>query len=788
MRFPSSLLSHLQSRLRLTNSRRSAAFYLAIVAALGICFQQLIIRGLSAPLICGLDTGVYIFSAFYFSENVSWWPVPRLDLVSDWSLFPYGVEHTFLHWSFERDALAGSLYAWWGPGPWLQLYALASVVGLAVAVFFVARRDLGALRAGFLGLTTTFFHLYCVFKFPGHIPYATVHWTILAILVDYLIVRRFVAREPISARLWALRLALLVLVLGLDLGYVAGYSLTSFVLTMAWLAVLQLSRHGLSPRRQGRIFVRWWGALRRSALRHRAQVAGLLMVTLGAAWLYVPLCLQLLRSVHRLPMPVMSATLWSSPLRIFLPFLPGIHPKAPGMVPRLEAFFGDHDSWVGAALSPGLWLTLLAALGLFAGRRRWPTLMPHLVLTAMLLAFHAEAMPTLRIFPWLAQARATDRASMVLPLLFALFATQLSMRWLRGSWRGRLVVGVLVLGAVEVVTGFAAAVERRNTAPSCMQPSAEFDQLMSTVRETPGRGLVEWPFAVLVGGGPLSSFGLLGGTGQFAQFHGKRQMSAHFGRMPPGSTQPMEAAGWQYLLLPTEYRTFQEVQRRDFVEEEWRFLEEFVRTADVAGLFVYVDFLPEATVRGFHQRFGPPAASAELFDWIGRVEFIPKPDAWRQHTDPEAALRLQLERPIFALELPARIQSKDPAINDYLFEGWSTGPRKLSTDGRPSLAFRLSESGPLTFRLDLFPWKSQRLRFELNGTVVHEVKIKSRAKQTVEFSVPAELLAPAGTKNLLVLDVPKRARRRTPAGWLELGVRLERLEVEAAKAAEAPPR
>lgn len=70
------------------------------------------------------DLGMSRFATFYFSENVDRFPIPRLDLTTDASFYPYGVNHAFLQWGFERDVLGSMLTALFGIGPWFELYFL----------------------------------------------------------------------------------------------------------------------------------------------------------------------------------------------------------------------------------------------------------------------------------------------------------------------------------------------------------------------------------------------------------------------------------------------------------------------------------------------------------------------------------------------------------------------------------------------------------------------------------------------------------------------------------------
>ena len=108
----------------------------------------------------------------------------------------------------------------------------------ALGLYFLLRREHSPPRAVFAGLAVAFCNYSPIAKFPGHANLCALHWSLLGVATDYVITRRVWRGETPSARLLLLRAALLFLTLGLDIGYVAGLSLSSFVLTAGWLAVL----------------------------------------------------------------------------------------------------------------------------------------------------------------------------------------------------------------------------------------------------------------------------------------------------------------------------------------------------------------------------------------------------------------------------------------------------------------------------------------------------------------------------------------------------------------------
>jgi hypothetical protein len=77
-----------------------------------------------------------------------------------------------------------------------------------------------------------------------------VHWTTLSLIADFLIVKRIVLRQNVSLRLILLRACLLILSLAQDLGYIAGFALMSFTISILFIAILHVYRHLRNPQVQ----------------------------------------------------------------------------------------------------------------------------------------------------------------------------------------------------------------------------------------------------------------------------------------------------------------------------------------------------------------------------------------------------------------------------------------------------------------------------------------------------------------------------------------------------------
>jgi len=272
----------------MTRSRGVAAVCAGAAVATALFALAAGIR-LHGPLAGPGDASIWEYPGFYVSTHLRLTPWPRLELFSDQALFPYGVSSVFQPWAPERDAFFAALFSRFGAGPWLQTYVLISVFVTVAGTLVIVGRELGAVRAAFAAALVTVFDLPAMAQYPNHLNLCVLHWATLGILTDFVIVRRVVIRTPLSARLVLLRLALVALSLGLDLAYVAGLALTSFVLSAGFAVVVIASRRPLGNP---------LATVRRELGRHPGSIVALGLVLTAATFAYVPLALQIARAAR----------------------------------------------------------------------------------------------------------------------------------------------------------------------------------------------------------------------------------------------------------------------------------------------------------------------------------------------------------------------------------------------------------------------------------------------------------------------------------------------------------
>ena len=616
---------------------RATLVFCAALAVLAALFARFVVQDFGAPISGTGDGSLWDHQTFYVGRNLTFTPLPRLDLHNDQLFYPYGGNNVFQPWIMEMHlgaALATRLAGLWG---WSQLYFLFSITVTALGAFLLLLRDHGAWRAALAAVAVSFLNYYAIGRFAGALANACAHWAVLSVLADSVIAGRLVVGRPWSARLLAARCFLLVASLGQDMGYVAGLGLTSGLLTALFSIALALGRSRCRPARLASRVREAGQELAASARSHPLEVACLAVATLLVGLLYVPLALQISRAAAEYDFSrVHTGTWWANPLRLLMPVLPGFNPVSHHRIlaDQPEAFF---------AASPGLAFVLAAIVGLVAGRRRVLAAVPALLLLVLLLSFHPQSFALLKLLPWFGFIRVSGRFSVVYPALLVSLAL-LAPAGVPRRRAGRVfMAALLVLAAVEASTAFSTYLIKDW---HHFRPSPAFSALTEAIRSAPGEAVFDWPFCVAGGNGIGTNqlcrfYGLQSGAAWLQIHHHKKIVGKYFGRLHPDQIEPYLQAGWPRLFSPDKRDVFKaRKQQRDFSPDEWTFLAAFLRKGDFSGILLYTDLLPNETIAGFHARFGPSSAVAE--SPYGMLEFIPRQGAWQVPADPEGARRLRL--------------------------------------------------------------------------------------------------------------------------------------------------
>ncbi len=563
-----------------------------------------VIGDFSHPLSDGGDTDQFEYVGYFFYKNLSFWPFPHLNLINTQTFYPYGTNQVFLDWGFERDywySLCYWLYG--GPGPYLQYYYVYSLVVAAVGTFLLLQSRFGLPKAFALGLVVSIFNFYALFKFPVHMNVCVAHWTILCIVATYRLLYDVVAKKPLSLAYVLFWMWLHVQVLSQELAYVAGFALSFTTLTVPILAFVLY--------RQFPDFRQWLTLMsdyvREQFTHQRKVVLFWLLMLLVSIYLYLPLTLQIAFTAWSFDFSVVpELRAWSHPLRLFIPYLPGLHTFDFDYLPFLRDTFESHGQG-----SPGLYLTLLAGIGWWQNRKRIAIWLPVVLLFVLCLLYHPVLLPTLKIFPWFSFNRHGGRASLIYPVLLGLLA--LSVRWPR-QLPGKIIGGLLLcLMGMEWYVGYSSRLTG-----SVSTASDSVLAYCAVVRKQPGVAVLDWPFCTVGANGVGMQEGLCPYYKQqnavftFRRFYDKSGVGQYFGRLHPTQIHPFLRDGWPRLLAPGYV----------FTEANWQFLDAFLQKNNFAGINLYPGLQTPEQVTHFYQRYGQPIAET-TFPAAGKVVFIP---------------------------------------------------------------------------------------------------------------------------------------------------------------------
>ena len=622
------------------------ALILAFVCV-SLAFSLLVIKNFSLPLAGWAGVGphpllnhdyvdYWEYMGFYFAKNLKFLPIPHLDMVNNQVFYPYGTNSVFQAWGIERDILYAILYLFFGVGPWLQFYYLLTLLITAIGTFIILVRDYGIFRASGAGFIVSFFNFYAIHKYPHHLLVSFIHWTTLSLIADFLIVKRVVLKQHVSLRLILVRACLLILSLGQDLGYVAGFGLMSLTVSAIFIAVLLTYRHFRKKLRLTELFQRAVTPYKTdffSYPRTSLVLGGLCII---AGYIYLPLALQIAREAKSFDFTgISSGAWWVHPLRLLIPFFPFLNP---GQV-VFDQVLRDSPEGLGAG-SPGWFLLILGTVGLWQARKQITVFIPLLIIFLLCLFYHPSLVPTLKIFPWFAFNRIGGRSSVIYPVILCLFALQINFNWLRSRNRQLVSAFLVVLACTELYTAYSFKLDYQ---PYLLDKN--FFAYMDYVKKQPGEAVLDWPFCIHGGNGisicPYYRYNSV--IHAMRRFHEKKVMGQYFGRLHPSQIEPYLQAGWDKLFFPDSPNVSKATrQARCFRADEWSFFTDFYKLNDFAGINLYVELLPEDCVSEFYARFGTPAVET-LVPGAGRVKFIPKSPELRNQVNLALGATLKFE-------------------------------------------------------------------------------------------------------------------------------------------------
>lgn len=719
-------------------------FIVTLFLCLSWAFSRLVIQDFSTPLTgrAGpgkVDNWDYVdnweYIGYYFTKNFRFFPLPHLDLVNNQVFYPYGTNSVFQGWAIERDGFYALFYTLFGVGPWLQIYYLLTVLITAIGTFLLLVRDYGWMRATGAGFIVSFFNFYAIHKYPHHLNQAIAHWTTLNIIADFLLVKKVVLKQPISLRLILLRACLLILLFGQDLGYIAGFGLMSFTISMVFIFILQSYRY---LRREFRLIELLSNHLandKTEFLTYPRTSSILIGLIIAATYIYLPLVLQISSEAKSLEFTeILAGGWWTNPLRLFIPFFPFLNPKFP-----LEKIFIDSPEGVGAG-SPGWFLIFLGALGLWQARKRLTIFVPLLLVFLLCLLYHPFFFPTIRIFPWFAFNRVGGRNTIIYPVILCIFALHINLNNWR--WRSRqLVKSLLVfLACTELYTAYFLTLDYRP-----VSLNKNFFSYMNYIKQQPGEAVLDWPFCAIggngVSGGLCPYYNLNSGVHTMRRFHEKKVMGQYFGRLNPSQIEPYLQAGWDKLLLPDSRDLAKESpQVHCFRPNEWSFFTDFYKFNDFAGINLYLNLLPDDCVAEFYKRLGKPVAET-IIPGPGRVKFIPKSPELKSQVNLALGTKLKFE-------VLLNLSESNLLEVDSPYSLTLTGLESIEKDNKNGnfrwglapetvISFRLSESQPLEVKIkfeNLVEGQIIKVKFNHNEETISNLKLGATVERQLRLS------------------------------------------------------
>jgi hypothetical protein len=727
---------------------KAVAIQILSFVCLCIAFSFLVIKDFSHPLSGFTGPGLpgypdstvnkeYVdlweYTGFYFAKNFHFFPLPHLDLTNNQAFYPYGTNSVFQPWGIERDLFYAALYSLFQTGPWLQIYYLISVIATAILTFALLRKDYGFFHASGAGFIATFFNFYAIAKYPQHVGYAILHWTTLSFFADFLIVKRVVLRQHVSLRLVLFRFCLLVLSLGQDLGYVAGYALTSFTVSLLYILALNVNRYLIRKEAKiGKLLHLQLLSYKRDFLKHPRTNLILLAIIVSASYLDLPLIVQIGKAAKSLSdTGDFYGAWWTNPARLIIPFFPFLNPGqnyANFFLDSSEAFFDG---------SPGWFLLIIGTLGLWQARKQIGIFIPLLIILLLCLLYHPSFLPTLKIFPWFSFNRVSGRSTLVYAIIFCIFALGINIAPWRSLGKKFLAAVLVLLACTELYTAYS---YKAYYQPALLNEN--FYSYMNYVKQQPGEAVLDFPFCVHGGNGvgPCPYYVYNSGIFTLRRFHEKKVMGQYFGRLHPSQAAPYIEAGWDKLLAPDTQNKTSTPQVKCFRSDEWSFFTDFYKLNDFVGINLYTDLLSKDCTQEFYSRFGVPTMVTEA-PTGGRIEFIPKSANWHTqvNSDLGASLKFQplldkSETNLFQTDAPYSLNltglggiSKDKQNQKFR---WGSGKKT-------ELSFYLStpKDLALSFSFDN-PISPQEIVLEINETQVERIaaiKTGDRVQRKLKF-------------------------------------------------------
>lgn len=564
----------------------------------------------------------------FFRNSWQFLPVPHLNLVSDWFLYPYGIDLTFMPYYWENNYMQMLWHLVTGrmfPNQWYYIYSLLITY---FGVYALVSRRKGVVWGCFFAFVMTFCNYAAICKFPGHDPLCAVHWLAVSFVLDLILVEKIWNHERFSAQFIQCRVLVWLLGLGMGLGYVVGMIFTISLFSIVYVGIILCLRE--------RSIVGCWRFAMRSLMdfrdTYRASLvinALLTVLILMVSWLFLPLTVQIFLHASSLSE---KTQIWQTHLlRLVIPILPGLNPAT---VPNQGAFAYVDTIY---AWNAGWFFPIVFILSLLKGGWRGAQRsLPFILLFVLFLLFYH--FPVLSYLPMFKCSRIPERFSpgLIMFLLVPLFlgAKQVSVAnsksFIKQKWELLVLLGGLFV--TEFITAYSSTfIWAKELYPLGAFPP-EYLAAVDKITKMPGEGLFFMPFSACGGDGKGMTcyHWLTAHQMQFAALCGKKMNGVYLGRMfPELYLKDFNRFGWQ-----------------DYVESDhgwssrrWKAFESFLVNSDFCAIVLAKDCISKTLYADLEAHFGTPTCEFKIFKNIYAV--MPVPSHLRGRKNRQAICKFQ---------------------------------------------------------------------------------------------------------------------------------------------------
>lgn len=619
--------------LRLMTQKNKNLLFIAFAIFLPILYGVIFIQNFSMPLSGGGDVDEWEYVGYYLSQHLTFKPFPSLEFNHNQTFYPFGTTQVFSDWSLESNYWFAFFYNNFGHGPWLNFYYILSLIISYLGTYLIIKKDFGQSKAFFVGFVVTFFNFYALNKYPHHYNHSTIHWAILSFFTDFILVKRIILRETISLKWVFLKAFILLATLGMNLGYICGFALNSFVISFVLVCIV-LIRRVVRNENQVKIYFKSWFL----EFKQKPLLFVILSIpSLLFLFFYLPLVLQIYFEAKAFQLDNTNAPhFWSHPLRMLLPYFTSFSALHNPLIGILK----DMPEGLGSG-SPGWFCLGLGIVGVLKNRKQyWLVFLPLMILLLISTFYHPNKIPTLKIFPWGAYNRVPSRFTSLLPVIFSCFFLPTDLKKLPYKKILFLVFTTFCVLELSVVYKF-----------RFEQKPYDFDKYffvyMQNVNSQKGEAVMDFPFCIVGGDGTglrenlCPIFQKTCNVYALSRFHGKKVIGGYYSHVHESAVEGFVGVGIGKWAIPND-STYLEGWKNAtkiinaFDEQQLKHFVKYFQYNDFAGINVCVDLIPEKMYHQITTAIGTPTDTT-FFPGAGKVVFIPKPKDWVKLVNKEKA-------------------------------------------------------------------------------------------------------------------------------------------------------